>query len=68
MDLSDVVLRGTYRYDRTAVIAVALLPGEASEDDPTGPRDADMVMIRYRDDDHKFIVDPADLAPLDPYD
>lgn len=67
MDLRDVALRGIYRYEGRDVIVIACLPGEASEDDPTGPQDADMVMIRYLDDDHNFIVDPADLAK-DPYD
>lgn len=61
MDLSDVVLRGIYRYEGRDVIVIACLPGEASEDDPTGPQDADMVMVTYLGDDHKFIVDPEDL-------
>lgn len=67
MDLSDVVLRGIYRYEGRDVIVIACLPGEASADDPTGPQDADMVMVTYLGDDHKFIVDPVDLAK-DPHD
>ena len=63
MDLVDVERGRMYRYDQTMIVVVATLPGGPSEDDPDGPRDADMVMIRYRDDDHKFLVDPADLEP-----
>lgn len=65
MDLDDIATRGIYRYLGLDVIVEARLPGEPSEDDPSGPQGADMVIVRHLDDDHHFFVDPEDLAPLD---
>ena len=65
MDLADIKIKGLYRYEGLCVRAVATLPGGPSEDDPEGPQNGDMVMIHYAGDDHKFIVDPADLEPED---
>lgn len=65
MDLRDVALRGIYRYEDRDVIVIARLPGYPSEDDPTGPSNGDAVMVKYVSDDHKFIIDPADLESMD---
>jgi hypothetical protein len=67
MDLDQIERYQEYRHLGTGlpVIALAMLPGEPSEDDPTGPIDADMVMVRYRGDDHKFLIDPADLESIE---
>lgn len=61
MNLSDVVRRGIYRYEGKDVIVIARLPGSPNGDDPDGPQSGDAVMVKYLGDDHKFIIDPADL-------